>query len=369
MDCFHKICTLLDSNKFQLIRIAERATNGDRIPFIGTSDISQVDSKMQELEERIKRTSDQLGQITLIKLIEELYDEIATNNIPGISSNDFLEKALLNIGNGIICYDVTKKWYWKWNLKVDQNERLISIAISKRFAVNSKVVPDYILQCVRQAINSFHDKTYTTSLSLITIALEGTLRDALISKGHSYNRSANSNDVYELKDIHIYRDIDGYKIKFPDSMPLSYTDYLSNTGDPPFKIARIKRSIDNKGRPILVMKEINDIKDYWSSDIISQPAQFKIGGLGAALNVGRNRLNIFTAIDLPPDLDKPIQAVRNNLIHLSGDSLDEEVAEDYLGNKIKLKDFLSDKNRVFDTVCTIADTIDKIYNKISDNTL
>lgn len=369
VDCFNIICNLLGSHKQRVLVAAEIATSNDRSPFIASSDPSKIDSQIQEIEERIKRTADRIGQNLLIRLIEELYEDISTNGIPGISDRDLIDKVLFKIDQSEICYNATKKWNWKWSLKVDENERDISLSIRNSTSMNSKIVPDYILQYVRQSINSFQNNAYATSLSLISIALEGTLRDALTSKGYDYNRNANVNDVYELKEIHIHKETDGYKITFPDSMPLPHANYLTNPGDPGFKIARIKRSFDNRGRQILEIRDVNDILDYWSSNTITQPAQIKIGGLGAALDIGRNRLNIFTSVDLPPDLDKPIQAVRNNLIHLSENSLEDNVTIDSAGRDIKLKDFLEDRNRVFDTICTIGDAINKIYNKIANGIL
>lgn len=95
----------------------------------------------------------------------------------------------------------------------------------------------------------------------------------------------------------------------------------------------------------------------------------QISGLGAALDIGRNHLTIITPLDIPEDLDNPIKAVRNNLIHLSGTSMLEVVQQDSNGNNITLSDFLSNKNRVFDAICTIGSSINTIYNRIANGTL
>jgi hypothetical protein len=89
----------------------------------------------------------------------------------------------------------------------------------------------------------------------------------------------------------------------------------------------------------------------------------------AALDIGRNHVNIITSTDLPPDLDNVIQAVRNNLIHLSGDAMRQEVSRDSSGHPILLEAFLKDNNRVFDAIWTIGEAINGIYEKIANGTL
>jgi len=151
-------------------------------------------------------------------------------------------------------------------------------------------------------------------------------------------------------------------------MPTTPVDYLSSPGDPTYRTVKIKRAIRN-GRTVLEIKDCNDLLDYWSSDVVDIAGSPQVSGLGAALDIGRNRLNIITAIDLPPDLDGPIQAVRNNLIHLSGTALNVSVTEDEDGNPVTLANFLKDEIRVQDTVCSIGATINSIYTKIANGIL
>ncbi len=144
--------------------------------------------------------------------------------------------------------------------------------------------------------------------------------------------------------------------------------FLMNLILPAHEVVKIKR-IRKNDRNFLEIRGADGILDFWSSNTVVQAGETQIGGLGAAINISRNQANILAPTDLPPDLDKVIQAVRNNLIHLSGSAMNEEVTKNHLNESISLGDFLKNKNRVFDAVCTIGETINIIFNRISSETL
>ena len=109
------------------------------------------------------------------------------------------------------------------------------------------------------------------------------------------------------------------------------------------------------------------MKDFWSSNVIAQAGQINISGLGTALKIARdiNEANILDVNILPTDIDGVIQQVRNNLIHLSGSALTMDIP----AAGMSLEDFASDPAKVFDTIASICDAIDKLYSKIADGSI
>ena len=149
-------------------------------------------------------------------------------------------------------------------------------------------------------------------------------------------------------------------------MPRPHNDFLSEHNYNPPHLIRVKR-IQKNQKWYLEIRDADYLKDFWSSDVISQQGQVNITGLGAALRVARDvhGANILDATILPTDIDDVIQQVRNNLIHLSGDAITTTITA--VG--VSLEEFASDQARVFDAISSICDAIDKIYSKIADGTI
>lgn len=368
-ECFSSIRELYSRDPVKLLDAAHASTSGEQNAFAiipGTS----VDDQIESLMKRLKKTADGYGQKLLIKIIEHLYHDLLANGAKGVSNKDFLDRAKIILqDDSEIRYEAIKKWHWEWKLDVNGNPNSVDLDIRLGAPLSKDIVPHYILQYIQQAIFAFKTGKHAVAMSLIAIALEGTLRDALNEKGYSYQNGTPSQDVYEIKEMHVHKDSSGYKVTFPNSMPQPHTNYLAAPGDPVFQTYRIKRVRNQKGKFILEIRDTMDLLDYWSSDQITTQGVKQVGGLGAALEIGRNHLNIITPIDIPGDLDKPIQAIRNNLIHLSGQSMLEVVQQDSNGQNITLADFLNNKNRVFDAICSIGNSVNTIYNKIADGTL
>ena len=365
--CFSRFKYLYSGDQVKLLQAAQKATAGEILPFKynGTS----ISAQITAVESRIKRTTDKYGQKLLVKIIENLYEDLKINGALGVTNADFLDctKIILQ-DKSEIKYNVWKKWHWVWALEVDGNPGFVDCDIRVGNTASGEIVPDYILQYIQQGVTAFKNGRCAVAMALMTIALEGTLRDALETKGFSYQRSAPAQDVYEITDIQIHKDSAGYKVTFPNTMPLSYLDYLSSPNDPAYKSYKIKRVKKSNGDIVLEMRQSLDLLDYWSSNVILIPGSRQVSGLGAALDIGRKHLGIITNVDLPDDLDILIQSVRNNLIHLSGSSMTEIVLKES-GVDITLGDFLNNKNRVFDTICTIGSSINSIYNRIKNGTL
>lgn len=364
---FDKIVALYTADKVKLLEAAERATSDEHQPFVVSP--NDLDNQIAVLKNRILRTADSYGQTLLIKWIEELYDNLVVTGAVGVSNETFIETTkIILVDNSYIKYLSSKKWVWVWEITVEGNTSKILQHIRGKDNPSTVIVKDYILQYVQQAINAYSNRRPAAALSLMSIALEGTLRDALAIKGYSYSFGSPTQDVYELSDMHIYKLEDGFKVFFPNEMPNNHVNYLNEPESPSHVEVRIKRLRKND-RNILEIRNVDEILDFWSSDTVAQAGQIQIGGLGAAIRISRNEAEILTPTDLPPDLDRVIQAVRNNLIHLSGSAMEQEVTLNYRNESVSLGDFLNNKNRVFDAVCTIGETIDTLYKRIASETL
>lgn len=85
-----------------------------------------------------------------------------------------------------------------------------------------------------------------------------------------------------------------------------------------------------------------------------------VTGLGAALSIARNDEGFLTPDIIPIDLDKVLTTIRNNLVHLSKDSLLVPIE----GTNQNLIDFISNPNKVFALLSYITPFITKQYNDL-----
>lgn len=365
LSCFERIVILFVSDKRKILNATERATLGQLNPYTISNNTDE--HQLTIIRGRIRRTADRSGQNLLIRIIEELYDDIITTGAVGVSDSVLLSSIYFNfLDNSLIIYNSQKIWFWTWKISVDENNIEINTGIRDKNFTPSHIVPDYIIQYIQQGIIAFNNNRNAAALALMTIALEGTLRDALDSKGYRYTYGMPSQDVYEITDMNIFPNPTGFKVEFPNPMPLPNTSFLSNVGDPLSLPVRIKRIVRGTNT-IMEIRNANGLADFWSSNNVVTPGVMSISGLGAAIDISRNHASILTDIDLPSDLDDVIQAIRNNLIHLSNTALQQNVTTS--SGVSTLEDFIRDKNKVSDTVFTIGETINSIYTKLTNGTL
>ncbi len=228
---FDGIVALYNADKIKLLEAATRATAIEHQPFVITP--NDVDNQISVLKNRILRTADSYGQSLFIKWVEELYDNLVDIGAVGVSNQNFIESTKIDlIDNSHIKYLSSKKWVWVWEIDVEGNTSLISQHIRGKENPSTVIVKDYILQYVQQAINAYNNRRPAASLSLMSIALEGTLRDALAIKGYSYSFGSPSQDVYELSDMHIHKLDAGYKVTFPSVMPCNHDNFLNEPNSP-----------------------------------------------------------------------------------------------------------------------------------------
>lgn len=364
--CFDALVALYAANPIKILDMAVIVLAGDLIPF--TINAGTLATQIAGLRRRIDRVGNNYGRNFLILFIEELHkDLIANNGAIGVSMNDFCRNCVLDVENGYkIFHTLDGKWKLDWTLPLQLTQESIVLPIRSFSVSNDDIVPKYIIQYVNQAIIAYRNESYLTSLALISIALEGTLRDALEVKGYSYSHGAQTIDSYEVKEVDITLNGSDFNVRFRDIMPRISADFLSEPGSVTPHTTRIKR-IKKNGRWFLEIRGVDYLKDFWSSDVIAIAGQINIGGLGTALSVSRNpaEANILDNSILPDDIDLVIQEVRNNLIHLSGIAMTTPITT--IG--MSLENFVNDQSRVFDTLWAICGAIDILYTKKSDGTL
>jgi hypothetical protein len=205
-------------------------------------------------------------------------------------------------------------------------------------------------------------------LALLSIAIEATLRDVLASKNYSFDRSSSPVDIYGFARADVGVSGNAYTLTFKEPMPLSPTDFLSTHGGKNVEI-EIRRNINsNRSRVDLLVKDPQDLIDYWSTNTIVQAAATKrVNGLGEALNIARNIERFINPSILLPDFDEVIKVIRNNLVHLSGVALNTHLPMfDYRSpvNAFTLQDFLEDDELVYDFVVNVPRFISGQYNEL-----
>lgn len=364
-NCFHRICLLYKNDKRKILEATERATVGFLAPYTITADTE--DNQINIIKNKVKKTADRVGQNLLIKIVEELYDYLLVNGVVGVSDNQFIEEVFFNLNDDSkINYTLSKTWIWTWRISVDINEREISIGLRDKSFPPGDIVPDHVLQFIQQGIIAFKNNRDAASLALLSIALEGTLKDILDSPAYIGAYGSPSHDVYQIDNMNIYPAHNGYRIEFPNAMPIPHTSYLSNPGDQSHNTVRVKRIVKS-GKNYIEIRDVNSIIDYWTSDVIINSSIKTINGLGTAIDIARNHAGILSPVDLPLDIDEVIQTIRNKLVHLSGANLNQVVNTD--AGSITIADFIKDKNKVSDTIDSISETINKLYTKLMNGTL
>jgi len=364
-DVFDAIVDLYDADIIKIIDSADLAFAHTQTPFVRNS--GPIQPQIETIRNKVKLTANNNGRTALILLIEALYSDLMnTGGAVGVDANHFCDTVSIELrGNTKLRFSQQAQWNIEWRIAINDEDEFISIPLRKPDITND-IVPGYIIQYVSQSINAYTNKNYLASLALISIALEGTLRDALKRKGYTYTHGAQTVDSYELKDAIISANPSGYNVEFRDAMPRHQSDFLSESGrNSPYEV-KCKRVYRNN-RWMIELRDDDYLKDFWTSGVISQTGRINISGLGMALRIARDvgEANILDANILATDIDAVIQQVRNNLIHLSGSAMTSTIPN----VEISLEDYAADQARVFDTITSICHAIDRLYSKIADGSI
>ncbi len=199
--------------------------------------------------------------------------------------------------------------------------------------------------------------------ALMTIAMEATLRDILATRGYSYVTGANSDDQYAFANavVDVNAQRDKFTISFAEGNIRSITEYCTENTVTTSQNIRIKRKkYGRDGKFELSIRNCDGLIDYFSPNEVATPGQKTISGLGAALDIARNREEIIEVTLLPQDMDIIFTGIRNNLIHLSGVGLSTAQVQDQM-----LEEFVNDRNKVFDLISFVPQFINAKYRELN----
>jgi len=368
---YHQLHQLLalDSLIFEAMRdVARRRGFAFEVP---TSSPENA-KKHQEIEGLLDRYQTVLKRQGLFfDLVEEIYTQLKNQGL------DVLADRVLNLvasgfkdGLGIRLIDDCS-WGIEWQILggTDAGPITRPVVVVVYKSDWGPVVPWQVVQYLSSGMSLYRQKNYSTALALLSIAVEATLRDILSTRGYVFNPSANKVDIYEYTVAKVNVSGNGYAVDFVDHLLEPAGNLaVAASGAVPIEIA-IRREIHPSNKRVdLHIKAPRYLIDHWSTAQIEKAAQPKnIGGLGSALNIARVDEGLITSTDLPPDVDGVLKAVRNNLIHLSSDSMDNELPQ-YASlspsGKFTVRDFVSNPGMVYDLVVEIPQFVNEQYVKL-----
>lgn len=360
---FDSIKKIYNQDLVKLLEAANQSFAHDSPIQIGAD---SIENQLQVVKNRIRQVGDGIGQKLFIQLIEKLYENLENHGAVGVTKEMFCSCIIVCLKGGNQLLFENGKWSLKWNVLIPNDDLDISLLIRDKEITEEDIVPNYIIEYIDQSILAFQNNKNLTALSLISIALEGTLRDVLEVKGYTYTNGAPTVDVFNFMEAEISRSANGYNVRFINQMPKDHSVFLSEADIANPHIVKVRRLLKRDDWR-LEIKGADYLKDYWSSDQIIQNGQADIRGLGTALNIARdeNEANILEAHILPTDLDDVIKKVRNHLIHLSGNAITTEIPS----ISQTLEEFAKNESRVFDTINSICEAIQVLYLKKARNIL
>ena len=193
----------------------------------------------------------------------------------------------------------------------------------------------------------------------------------MLTKRYGYKNDALASKVDTYKHTHARVNVDGsnYTIEMLDPAPKLPSELSASAGGTlPIEI-QIRRVINHRNNRLdLSILAPSFLIDHLSGIQKEKDGEPKsIGGLTDALKFARVVESAITISDLPDDVDDVLKAVRNNLVHLSGDSMDEKLPR---YNNLKttgdftLRDFIDNPNMVYGFMTEIPEFIDREYVKL-----
>lgn len=307
-----------------------------------------------------------IGLSRLLKIIEELvtttYDDgdsfILESLVPKLrfTTNDSATE---------IVFNEKRHYAAEWSVPVSsfgQDEQQI-IQLDLFDYKQNEIVPSYIVEYVKGAVLLYSQGLLKSACALMTIAMEATLRDILATRGYSYVTGTSSDDQYAFAAavVDVNAERDKYTISFAESNTKSITEYCTANSVTTSQSVRIKRKkYGRDGKFELSIRNCDGLIDYFSPSKVATPGKKTISGLGAALDIARNREKIIEVTLLPQDMDIIFTGIRNNLIHLSGAGLSAAQVQDQ-----KLEEFVNDRNKVFDLISFVPQFINVKYTELN----
>lgn len=355
-----EVLALLGGSQHLLFAAMDRLTVGTPSHVAAPNNPAEFGRKRNEIARIFQSPMMLRGLEIALLLFEEVYREVdAQGGVPGYRPQDLLD--LLRIEteqpDETISLSTDMRWNVEWPVRLPAGGPETRMSCEWLARPWGTVVPPYVVNYLSSAATARRQKRNDAAVALLSIAAEATLRDVLSSHGYSFTPGAVSKDVYAYSRAQVTADATAgtYIVKFHDAMPLGVTDFVNSFAGAPVEI-KLKRIPKKNGARIdLNVVAPNPLFEHWTTATVETPGVLTVGGLGAALDIARNQVGCVTAEDLALDFDEVLQAVRNNLVHLSGAALDTPLPRfEVLKRDFALRDFLLDDLLVQDFVAAIS---------------
>lgn len=333
-------------------------------PFTPPNTQAQYARKHEEVERMLASFQSVLGRQGLfLDLIEELYGQMQLRGMQMLGEQ-LLTLAAIPVNDEFkVRLTTDEAWLVEWEIALEGSgiRQLLSSTVYKHNW--GPIVPWDVVQYLRSGILLFRQKAYATSLALMAIAVEATLRDVLSTRGYTFNHQTNRTTVYQAARAHVDVNGNSYTLTLADPVPQPPSSLMtSSNGNLPVAI-KIRR----KGNELTIYCPTFLI-DHWSSNVVERAAVTNnVGGLGEALRIARQVEQVIDPVDLPTDVDDVLKALRNNLIHFSSNSMNIELqryAPFSPTGRFTLKDFVNNIQMVFDLVTEIPRFVNEQYVKL-----
>lgn len=371
IETYGKVRERLDGHDILIFDAMAAITSGRYafIPPIGPHEYAQ---KHDEIRAKLRYPHALQAIQTAMLLMEHILKQVEPlGGIGRYSTNDLLDTMVFRTSRHPVIFFLNIDMHWAagWTVGLrtpgvyDQRK----VALEVHDNTWGEIVPLYLVPYIHTALSAYQEGLYGVAVALLSIAVEATLRDVLITKGYTFDRFASSEDIFAYAKAEVHEVGGNYSLLFQQPMPMVPTDFSSVFGGKPVEI-EIRRTINSRKKRVdLEIKASDSFIDFWSSQTITQPAQKKVNGLGEALDIARNKERFLTATILPPDFDAVLQAARNNLVHLSGNALNTPLPmfdNPASPHRFTLKDFLEEDDMVFDFIVNVPDFISKQYRDL-----
>lgn len=355
------VLDLLGGSRQLLFDAMARLTAGTSSHVVAPTGPAEFDRKRNEIARIFQSPVMLRGLEIALRLFEEVYKDVdSRGGVPGHRPQDLLDLLRIETEQPDETISLSKdmRWVVEWPVRVPAGgpETLMSCEWLAR--PWGAVVPPYVVNYLSSAATARRQKRNDAAVALLSIAAEATLRDVLSSHGYSFTHGAASRDVYAYSSAQVTADVAAgtYIVKFHDVLPLGVSDFGSSFSGAPveIKVKRVPKNVSGSRIDLNIVAP-NPFHEHWTTATVETPGVPTVGGLGAALDIARNQLACITAEDLALDFDEVLQAVRNNLVHLSGAALDTPLPHfEFLRSGFALRDFLLDDLLVHDFVAAIS---------------
>jgi hypothetical protein len=362
LSTYRKIKALLQGND-AIIFNAMAANNPSFVPPANPQDYN---NKHAEIE-RILNFPDALrGREIALNLMEEVAREVKNQGgVVGLGSQELINSLKFETKKDVVIrLNEEIHWSAQWSVEVNdkfgsENREIVLEIYDKTWG---EIVPTYVLQYIHSGILLYKQGMYAVAVALLSIAVEATLKEVLITRGYSFRRGASSVDVYDYTDASVGVNGVDYTVNFINTMPSPPSAFTTSTSPGTTVNIKIKRVINPRDKTVYLKIDAPLwFIDHWSEDTPKQLAQKRVNGLGEAFDIARNREGFLTPIILPTDFDEVITIVRNNLIHLSGSALATPLTALDSSGSFTLSDFLDSPLMVFDLITNVPRFINEQY--------